>query len=261
MTESQRVLLIYQKQHKLYAKRIRPLFLSAIRKQIKPVIDWMETFQTLNPPLDALVPSDVFRVPYKQAFDMVGITAAKREYYYMQGNDSKGVLDFLVNKWRILFNSYALDYAYRIENELTETTKQSIRDALQKAYDEGLNADRAITLIKKYALGQISRFRATLISRTETTTISNYAKEVGARDWLAEQGQKGYKQWIGRNDGHERRSHILLNDMIIPIDDKFNVGGIPADRPGDLNLSAKERIQCRCTLIYMSERRYNRMKK
>lgn len=194
----------------------------------------------------------------QQAYELVATTAARREYYWMRNTENKAILDFLVDAWRAIFMDYATNYSYRIMNELSETTKEEIRKALSEAYELQLNSDQTASYIRKKVGREISRSRAVLIARTESATAANLGKMTGAKSWLEEAGEKGYKQWIGRVV-NERSTHLALNDTIIPIDDDFFVGGERALAPGDTRLSAAERCNCRCTVQYMSERRYRRM--
>lgn len=247
---------LYAKQHAAYERSAYPVFLRACRKQVQPVIDWLNQFDT-PPPLDLLVIPSVWRDPMVEVYDRIGVLAARREYYFMRNTEEKGVLDFLVAKWRQTFHDYAINYAYKIENELTETSKSAIQNALEEGYVQGLNGDRLATLIRRSVYNVISRARSVTISRTETTTASNLGKEIGAREWLGE--DNGYQQWIGREDERERHAHFTLNDQIIPVGDNWNVGGELATMPGDTKLSGGQRINCRCTRLFMSTRRYNRL--
>lgn len=259
---------IYAKQHRIYERRAYPIFLRALHEQVQPTIDWIKVNGSTNPPLDALVVPAIWRDPMVEVYQMIGMLAARREYFFMRNTD-KGALDFLIEAWRQVFYYYAINYAYRQENELSETTKNEIRYALSVAYDNNLNTDETVAYIRKRIYNEISRSRAVMIARTETTTAASLGKETGARQWLADQGQQGYKQWIGREDDRERgretdTMHWHLNDQIIPIDDKFvftDANGITSYglMPGDVNLPANQRINCRCTLIYMSQRRYERI--
>lgn len=259
---------IYANQHKRYERRAYPIFLRALHEQIQTTLKWITDNQDVNPPLDALVVPSVWRDPMVEVYQMIGMISARREYFYMR-NAEKGALDFLIEAWRQVFYTYAINYAYRQENELSETTKNEIRYALSVAYDNNLNADQTASYIRKRVYNEISRSRAVMISRTETTTAASLGKDTGARSWLKEQGQAGYKQWIGREDSRERgretdTMHWHLNDQIIPIDDNFvftDENGVTsyAQMPGSTDLPANQRINCRCTLQYMSARRYERM--
>lgn len=255
MTESE----LYEQQLERYAKRTYPIFLRALVEQIRPVIEFIRRTGNVEPPLDILINPNIWIRPMQTAYEMVGTTSARREYYLMRATENKAILDFLVDAWRAVFIDYSTNYAYRIMNELSETTKDEIRSALRESYDRALNANQTARYIQQKVGRQISRSRAVLIARTESATAANLGKMTGAKSWLEETGQKGYKQWIGRADGRERSTHYALNDKIIPIDDDFFVGGERAMAPGDTRLSAEERCNCRCTVQYMSERRYRRM--
>lgn len=253
------IIELYEKQLKRYAVRTYPIFLRALQSQVNPVVEYIRRTGNIDPPLDILVMPNVFIRPIQQSYEMVGMLAAKRQFYLMQGTENKAIIDFLVDAWRAIFLDYATNYAYRIDNELSETTKEEIRRALAEAYEQNLNADRTATYIREKVGRKISRSRAVLISRTESATATNLGKRTGAESWLSENNEKGYKQWIGRNDGRERTTHIELNDKFEPLEEPFKVGGFNAQYPGDKDLPADERCNCRCTVIYLSERRYNRM--
>lgn len=262
MNEAQKQAKLYERQHAIYERRLYPIFLNALKKQVQPTIDWVASGLS-SPPLDTLVDPKVFRLPIVRAYEMIGQLAAKREYFYIRDQE-KVIIDFLIDKWRKIFYDYSVNYAYRISNELSETTREEIRKALLYATEHNLNADQTASYIRKEVQNKISRARSVTIARTETTTASNLGKDTGARTWLAEQNQKGYKQWLGRNDSRERHSHRATNNEIVPLDDKWTLTddkgvSVQCGLPGETTLPANERINCRCTFLVMSERRYNRM--
>lgn len=249
---------LYEKQLERYAKRTYPIFLRACSEQVRPVVEFIRRTGNTEPPLDILVNPNIWIKPMQQAYEMVGTTAARREYYWMRAIESKAILDFLVDAWRAVFMDYSTNYAYFIQNEMTETTKEEIRKALAYSYENGYNADRTATHIRNAVGRKISRARAVLIARTESNTAANLGKRTGAESWLKESGEKGFKQWIGRVV-NERSTHLVLNDTFREIDDTWDVGGVKALYPGDTNLPADERCNCRCVVQYLSERRYNRL--
>lgn len=60
------------------------------------------------------------------------------------------------------------------------------------------------------------------------------------------------KKWVTQQDRKVRDSHERLqSEKAIPIDSNFRVGASWGLYPGDPNLSAKERINCRCFLVYV----------
>lgn len=250
----------YAKAQSIAEKQLLPLFKKALKQSISRVIQYANDYGLDGLKPESLINPNVWDSVYPTAYQMIGMKLARNEYYRqrrLEGIEQKAsAIDFLVDIWSGTFRDYALNYLYNIKRELNQTTVEIINRALGDTYALGLDRDGSIRLFEK-TLNDNLRLRSLTISRTEATTISNLGKDIGARSWIDEQGGQGYKVWLGRNDIRERPTHIQENDTLIPIDDKYVVGGELAERPGDVNLSAKERINCRCTQSLMSENRYN----
>ncbi len=89
--------------------------------------------------------------------------------------------------------------------------------------------------------------RALMLSRTITGNAANLGQWIGASQTGAT-----HKSWL--NSGFEvRETHVAVNNVTIPIDETFEVGGHSARYPLDNNLPPEERINCRCTLTYSIE--------
>ena len=265
MTEQSDVRETYERQLYRYERRIYPLFVEALQKQLLPVLDYIRTMQDVNPPLNLLVQPEVFIKPMQQAYETVGQLSAKRQYYLMRAEEptKASAIGFLIDLWSKIFYDYSTEYAYRIMNELSETTREEIRTALTYSFEQGYSADQTAAYIRKRVGREITRYRANMIARTEAGSAAALGKITGGKSWLEQQNQKGYKQYIGREDIRERESHRRLNDTIIPIDEDFAFtqdGQTEyAPHPCAVTLSGGERINCRCSFLIMSERRYNQM--
>lgn len=59
------------------------------------------------------------------------------------------------------------------------------------------------------------------------------------------------KAWRTNVDGKERHNHLIANGQIVGINQKFIVGGYPANYPRDPNLPMKELANCRCGVEYI----------
>lgn len=258
---------IFARQQRIAEKTLVPIFRKAFRDSVGPVIDFVKYAGT-STVLLSLINNNVWLVAYQQAYSQLPLKIAKQEYYRQRGleveTESKAsAIDFLVDVWGSIFRDYALNYVYQISRELNETTVKIITEALNDVNVLGLDRDGSIRLFIKTVEGKL-KLRTNTISRTEATTLSNLGKDVAARSWIEEQGGQGYKVWLGRNDIRERPSHIHENDVIIPIDDKYELidpatetQSDPCLRPGDVHLKAKNRIRCRCTQSLMTENRYS----
>lgn len=244
-------------------REILPSFRRALYKSIQPVMDWVEANGTDGVPTTLLINRNVWQPTYLHVFDLIGMRAARKEYYYqrrMDGVEMKAsAIDFLKNIWSGKLRDYALEYTYNIQQELNNRTVELINRALG---DDGmieLDRQGRIRFFLKKIKG-VMRERSLTISRTESTRTANLGKEIGARSWIDENGGNGYKMWLGRVVD-ERPTHLAVNNTIIPIDDLYTVGDEQAERPCDISLSASESINCRCSQSLMSQNRYNQLVK
>ena len=254
----------FAKFHKNAEKQILPIVRKALNKSIAPVIAWVEGNDVYNVPVAMLIDQNVWRDMYLTIFQQIGMSMARKEYYYQRriegGATKASAIEFLIDVWSTTLRDYALTYTYKIQRELNDRTIEILTRALGEDYSLGIDRLGRTRLFEKTVNG-LFKSRGLTISRTEATTVSNLGKEIGARSWIDEQGGGGYKAWLGRNDERERESHREENNIIIPIDDFHIVGGEQCRCPGDVNLTAKQRIFCRCTETYMSSNRYSQYEK
>lgn len=259
MNEFDRERLDFQRQHRIAERQLLPIFRKALNKQLSRVIEYANTFGLDAMNVEGLIDPMVWRSVYPTAYQMIGMKLARQEYYRQRNLDGQeqkaSAIEFLVDVWSGMLRDYALKYAYFIERELNNTTIEIIKRALGEAFSLELDREGRVRFFNK-TITDITKGRGLTISRTETTTIANLGKEIGARSWIDEQGGKGYKVWLGRIIG-ERETHLEENDTILPIDDLYSLRGDMCERPGDARLTAANRINCRCTQSIMSQIRYN----
>lgn len=248
--------ILWERQQKIAEKTLLPIFRNALKESIKPAIEFVRTMGTNTNP-SALINQNVWNKAYLQSYQSA-TKIAKQEYYRQRGLDQikASPIQFLIDVWTSTFRDYALNYVYGIQSNLNQTTIDIITESLGEVNALGLDRDGSIRLFEKTLEGKM-KLRSLVISRTEATTLSNLGKEVGAMQYITDQGQKGYKVWLGRNDDRERKSHLIENDTILSVEDYYDLDGEKCLRPADVSLSAKQRVNCRCTQSIMSETRYN----
>jgi hypothetical protein len=257
----------YAKQHKIAERQLLPMFRRALMQSIHPVINWADSFGLDGLDPEILINRNVWGPVYQRAFNEIGVKFARREYYHQrkeegfaEAEEKAFGIGFLIDVWIGKLKDFAANYSSNIATELNDYTAEIIKRALGESGSLELDAlGRVRWFIKE--IKDRMRTRSLNISRTEATRTSNLGKEIGARSWIDEQGGGGYKMWLGREDERERNSHMHVNNVIIPIDDFYTVGGSLALRPGDTSLPAKEIINCRCSQSLMSQNRYNQLLK
>ena len=93
------------------------------------------------------------------------------------------------------------------------------------------------------------KWRAALIARTESCSTVNY----GALAIYQAEGIH-MKEWIATRDDRTRDSHLVMDGVVIPLEDKFEVpeteqtAGGWLDYPGDPSADPSEVCNCRCTI-------------
>jgi len=133
--------------------------------------------------------------------------------------------------------------------EFVETTKDDIATIIRSGAVKGWSIKKIRDKIVEVA-PEYSKVRAERIARTETIGILNR----GGLDILRQTSQETAgaidgKSWLGTLDERIRGAHLEADGQIRKIDEPFVVGGEEAMYPGDENLSAWNRINCRCTIL------------
>ena len=142
--------------------------------------------------------------------------------------------------------------------EISQTTRNQIKQAIKKGIADGLSIPQIAKLIQKNR--SFAPYRATMIARTETHSAMNYANhEISGKLGF----NKPVKSWGSALDDRTRPWHRSMNGKIVGRDEMFKVmtpiagGGFIERRmnyTGDRNGGALNVINCRCfTLYYDSE--------
>lgn len=102
---------------------------------------------------------------------------------------------------------------------------------------------------------------AMTIARTEVAQMAVESQRQGAEAWKAETNTALYKMWMHRGAKDPRAHHVALDGVTIPEGEQFQIvdeyGVEYADYPHAENLSARNVVNCSCTVTYVSEAYYN----
>jgi DNA-binding transcriptional MerR regulator len=125
----------------------------------------------------------------------------------------------------------------------TKRGKAMMRD-LGKMRKEGMNTKRIHTYMnKKYnASHNVERVLHTELHAQAELAKGIHAESVGLT----------HKKWKTQGDSRvrETRWHNQVSNKRIPINSEFKAAGLHAMQPGDESLPPKDRIRCRCYLVY-----------
>lgn len=151
----------------------------------------------------------------------------KREYIQTQFYDK--YLDVIASY--MLIDTYIKQYAVDITKQIIDAT-----------FERFSVKDKSIT--DDYYL---SNDRAMFISECEANSILNYRQYS-----KAVKAGKTKKKWIDVGDKRERKTHLEVGGITLPIGEPFSVGDSLLQFPKDTSLgaSADEIVNCRCSIQY-----------
>jgi hypothetical protein len=243
----------YKRYRRIYKKIIslhRELIKAALQKQISSFTDRYEK--------DVTTPIIVEKKSITEAVRNLYLDAA-----YINGKSVKKVLLKAMSKdeWYWVINEYFKRYLLsEVVEPITATTVKQIEKVLIQANNEGWGVDKTVRALKE---SPITKMRAELIVRTETTRASN----AGAMIAAAESGFVMQKEWVSSQDNRTRRiprdqyDHLTMDGVTTDFDGLFIVPSTKTidamQFPGDPRASAGNVCNCRCTLIFKPVRDRN----
>jgi SPP1 gp7 family putative phage head morphogenesis protein len=121
-------------------------------------------------------------------------------------------------------------------DEALSTIATRFHELGESAYSSEMLAD----------LRKVLGYRADWEARRFAVTETGIAAELAQVETYRRNGVEG-KQW-NILDQNTRPSHQALSGAIVKVDDKFDVGGFPADHPLDPKLPPEELVNCHCWL-------------
>jgi HK97 family phage portal protein len=165
--------------------------------------------------------------------------------------NKKGVKE-ISEETRRLFNIWIDTYGLNLAKDIDDTTKKKLRKALSESIEEGEDLKKRVAKLIEVSdemFAEDKKWRAELIARTESCTTMN----AGAIE-LYRSEDISMKEWISVQDDRTRDSHLLMDGVVVPITDKFEVPatsqseGAFMEYAGDPSAPAGQVCNCRCTV-------------
>ena len=159
-----------------------------------------------------------------------------------------------IDRFKRIINQFILLYGSQKIQSISNTTKRQINNIIKANLMDGLAIDRIAKNIRDLMEGNFTKYRATMIARTETHNAASFANHMIAVDMNVPAMKK---RWISTADGRTRSFHSALNGVTVDMEEDFvvNVNGIEyyMSYPSDPRGGAINNINCRCVLAYVTE--------
>lgn len=126
------------------------------------------------------------------------------------------------------------------------------RQHLNSAITQGILQGDSIDSIAKRlrSVANMDKNAAVRNARTMTTSAEN-AGAFHSYERAEKMGIKGQKMWMSTHDSRTRDSHAMIDGETRKLDEKFSNG---LQKPGDVEGRPEERYNCRCRIVYVSDR-------
>ncbi len=200
--------------------------------------------------------------------DPYGVQAGVESFARLLARFAEDAIAWVIGRAyeRAMGHSYEFSNRPWVQQHLREVTNRLVRtpdevfNLMRRQLDDGINDGESIPELAARIDAELLsagserwQGRAVVIARTETVSAYNGgtqdAFEVMDEEGLFEEGLE--KVWLASMDARTRDSHFAADGQRVALDGAFQVGGFPGMYPGDPALPAKERIQCRCTVLYV----------
>ena len=151
----------------------------------------------------------------------------------------------------VLFAAWMREHMGRTIAGITETTRDELQRALQAGLAEGEDMYQLADRVEALYFDNIIPHRAMLIAQNEVMTAGNVASYHSTKSLADTYGLDVTKTWVTARDGRVRDDHMLIDNVTLPFDQPFTVGGYSMQFPRDdsLGAPASEIIGCRCVII------------
>ncbi len=200
------------------------------------------------------------KLPLLPIIAVLGIYSITRPKQFVEKiyHINKGIgLNANEKKAKIALDTYKAHNAKALKKINTATQKSMTISQRKAATNTGRKMIKDLKIMRKQNISikdmesqlskKYTRVQVESMINTELHSQAELAKGIHARD-----NGFTHKTWKTQGDSRVRQTrwHNAVSNKRIPIDNEFKAAGLHAMQPGDESLPPKERIRCRCYLIY-----------
>jgi len=256
MKISNRQLIVrWSRQQVAAEKRHRESIEQALNKQLNNFLTYADAngLTVALTLLDNVITSDPLQPVIQRLYIAEGSRAGIAEQNLQNsliGDEYPRQKDFsFFTNWVQEMTNFFYSFGMQAITRMTDTTKEQVRKQVAEGLDRQESYPELRDRLKENIEG-INRKRANVIARTETVSAMGSARQKAALSLPFVM----LKTWRSIHDKRTRHTHRSMDGEQARLTEPYSNGGM---YPGDPELIAKERIQCRCTETYQPLRDTN----
>lgn len=245
------------KRFKYFEKKYTPVIYRALQSQIKLVSGVLKSggVNSARRFNDSVMMNEQLGTAIRDLYKVVGLYFANDTYRNIQEQVKQKGFGFNEDWLAEILNYFRLYLLSKAVVPITETTKEFIRQVLEKGEQEGWGIDKMAYELEH---SDLTLQRARLIVRTETAKAAFKGRDLAHKTSPFELKL----EWVSAHDHRTRHSHYQMDGVKVNEYEKFNVprykkigkadifmGNDLMKGPGDPNGSKENVINCRCRTI------------
>ena len=242
-----------------YFNRFNKAHVKAENKAYKAILTWLKTVETT----EAEAVADMFKADDLKAIFLENYAESGAMFRafllenFQKTVEKRGVIDAMLSvgiaaaRFQSVMATFAGLMAAERVTGICDNLRGLLRNVIEAAIGQNLSKAETAKEIRKN-WGAVSKSRARLIARTETTTVAGFAQMETAKEFSIELD----KVWISARDGRTRDDHRANDGQRVKYEDDFSVGGVAMKQPGDPRGGAKNCCNCRCTVAFVARKEF-----
>jgi hypothetical protein len=240
-----------------YRSKMKPVFMIALEKQIKPVYEKIsETTDIRDIEITRLDNEPVMRAYerlYKStAFDFAVFdrrNAKSMKGYNILKGEEEIIEDLIMEEILAYLDLHVGETVVAVGNTSLVLIRRLLDKLVPDIVEQGVGAGQAQTMLRdsiKSAWHEAKYFRTERIVRTEVNRAANWGSMKGVKSTEIPHD----KVWLSALYANSRPEHTAGDGQKVDIDSAFYIGGESLMFPGDPAGSAGNVINCLCSMTY-----------
>ena len=227
MTDRQKLWLRMDRTKAGYRRAFRPLFVSALNKQIIPVLDLIEDANDIRDLEHFEVDNTAIEAVYRKMYLTTVTDFAKKKRAGLRKFLTKGddeVFEDLINDKALTYlRVYGGETITAAGSTSLKLVKEMVRQITAEIIERNLTASEGTILLRDQLSSEwhkAARWRTERIVRTEVNRASNY----GSLEGMKSIGVPMLKTWLSAFTEKSRPEHMDADGQKVALDDTFLIG-------------------------------------
>lgn len=240
-----------------YRVKMKPVFMSALEKQIKPVYQKIRETTNIQDIEILRLDNEPVAKAYKRLYMATAFDFAVFDRRQAKSDAGYNILkgeeeifeDLIMEEILAYLDMHVGETIVAVGDTSLVLIKRLLDKLVPEIVEQGVGAGQAQTMLRdqiKSAWHEAKYYRTERIVRTEVNRAANWGSMKGVKSTEIPHD----KVWLSALYANSRPEHTAGDGQKVDIDNPFDIGGEDLMFPGDPGGSAGNTINCLCSMTY-----------